>query len=93
MFILDVCVCVTVTVKFNIASMETQTQMHRMGLNPFLTFSIDTMLNLTVTLTQMQTSSGNTALVHSNLFYTTSLVKVQIRSDLTSHAIPLCHVH
>ena len=27
--------------KFNIASMETQTQMHRMGLNPFLTFYID----------------------------------------------------
>ena len=27
------------TSKFNIASMETQTQMHRMGLNPFLTFA------------------------------------------------------
>ena len=27
--------------KFNIASMETQTQTHRMGLNPFLTFYID----------------------------------------------------
>ena len=27
--------------KFNIASMETQTQMHRMGLNPFLTFYIE----------------------------------------------------
>ena len=56
-FTLDV--CVNVTVKFNIVSMETQTQTHRMGLNPFLTFSIDTMLNLTVTLTQ--TPSVNTA--------------------------------
>ena len=27
--------------KFNIASMEMQTHMHRMGLNPFLTFYID----------------------------------------------------
>ena len=27
--------------KFNIASMETQTRMHRMGLNPILTFYID----------------------------------------------------
>ena len=27
--------------KFNIASMETQTQTHRMGLNQFLTFYID----------------------------------------------------
>ena len=45
--------------------METQTQMHRMGLRPFLTFYIDTMLNLTVTLTQMQTqtSSVNRALI------------------------------
>ena len=36
-FTLDVsiCVCINVTVKFNIVSMETQTQMHRMGLNPF----------------------------------------------------------
>ena len=32
--------------KFNIASMETQTEMHRMGLNPFLTFYIDAMLNV-----------------------------------------------
>ena len=32
--------------KFNIASMETQTQMHRMGLNPFLTFYIVAMLNV-----------------------------------------------
>ena len=32
--------------KFNIASMETQTQTHRMGLNPFLTFYIDAMLNV-----------------------------------------------
>ena len=31
--------------KFNIVSMETRTQMHRMGLNPFLTFSIDAVLN------------------------------------------------
>ena len=31
--------------EFNIASMEMQTQMHRMGLNPFLTFYIDAMLN------------------------------------------------
>ena len=33
--------------RFNIASMETQTQTqtHRMGLNPFLTFYIDAMLN------------------------------------------------
>ena len=64
-FTLDVCVCVcvciNVTIKFNIVSMETQTQTHRMGLNPFLTFSIDTMLNLMVTLTQTQTSSVNTA--------------------------------
>ena len=43
MFTLDVCVCVYVNVKFNIVSMETQTQMHRMGLNPFLMFSIETM--------------------------------------------------
>ena len=58
-FTLDV--CVNITVKFNIVSMETQTQMHSMDLNPFLTFSIDKMLNLTVTLTQTQTSSVNTA--------------------------------
>ena len=32
--------------KFIIVSMETQTQMHRMGLNPFLTFYIDAMLNI-----------------------------------------------
>ena len=32
--------------KFNIASMETQTQMHRMGLNPFLMFYIVAMLNV-----------------------------------------------
>ena len=56
-FTLDVCVCVNVTVKFNIVSMETQTQTHRMGLNPFLTFSIDTMLNSPVTLTQIQTQT------------------------------------
>ena len=31
--------------KFNISSMETQTHTHRMGLNPFLTFYIDAMLN------------------------------------------------
>ena len=46
MFTLDVCVCVNVTVKLNIATMETQTQTHRMGLNPFLTFYIDAMLNV-----------------------------------------------
>ena len=36
-FTLDVCFCVSVnvTVKFNIVSMETQTQTYRMGLNPF----------------------------------------------------------
>ena len=36
-FTLDICfcICINVTVKFNIVSMETQTQMHRMGLNPF----------------------------------------------------------
>ena len=62
-FTLDVCVCVNVTVKFNIVSMETQTEIHRMGLNPFLMFSIDTMLNLTVTLMQTQTSSVNTVLI------------------------------
>ena len=28
-----------------------------------------------------------------DLDYTTSLVKVQIRSDRTSHAIPFCHAH
>ena len=39
MFTLDV--CVYVNVKFNIMSMETQTQMHRMGLNSFLMFSVD----------------------------------------------------
>ena len=63
-FTLDVCVCVNVTLMFNIVSMETQTQTHRMGLNPLLTFSIDTVFNLTVTLTktQAQTSSVNTAL-------------------------------
>ena len=32
--------------KFNIALMESQTQMHRMGLNPFLTFYIDAMLRV-----------------------------------------------
>ena len=32
--------------KFNIASMEMQTQTHRIGLNPFLTFYIDAMLNV-----------------------------------------------
>ena len=31
--------------KFNIASMETQTQKHRMGLIPFLTFYIDVVAN------------------------------------------------
>ena len=66
MFTLDVCVCVCInlTIKFNIVSMETPTQTHRMGLNPFCAFSIDTMLNLTVTLmqTQTQTSSVNRAL-------------------------------
>ena len=37
MFTLDVCVCVCINVNvlFNVASMETQTQMHKMGLNPF----------------------------------------------------------
>ena len=34
--------------KFTIASMETQTQMHRMGLNPFLTFYIDVDANANV---------------------------------------------
>ena len=34
--------------KFNIASMETQTQTHRMGLNPFLTFYIDVDANANV---------------------------------------------
>ena len=53
--------------------METQTQMHRTGLNPFLTFSIDTMLNLTVTLTQTQTSSVNTALLKVRLHQATPL--------------------
>ena len=33
------------TSPFNISSMEMQTHMHRMGLNPFLTFYIDTVLN------------------------------------------------
>ena len=49
MFTLDVCVCVCVCVErhrqFNIALMEMQTHMHRMGLNPFLTFYLDAMLN------------------------------------------------
>ena len=67
MFTLDVCVCICVnsTVKFNIVSMETQIQTHRMGLNPFCAFSIDAMLNLTVTLmqTQTHTSSVNIALM------------------------------
>ena len=31
--------------KLNIASMVSQTQTHRMGLNPFLTFYIDVMFN------------------------------------------------
>ena len=48
--------------KFSIVSMETQTKTHRMGLNPFLTFYIHTMLNLMVTQTQTQTSSVNIAL-------------------------------
>ena len=34
--------------KFNIALMETQTQTHRMGLNPFLTFYIDVDANANV---------------------------------------------
>ena len=34
----------TLPSKFNIASMETQT--HRMGLNPFLTFYIEVLLNV-----------------------------------------------
>ena len=34
--------------KFNIASMETQTQTYRMGLNPFLTFCIDVDANANV---------------------------------------------
>ena len=46
LFLLDVYVCVNITVKFNIVSMETQTQMYRMGLNPFLTFYIHIMLNV-----------------------------------------------
>ena len=33
-------VCINVTLKFNIVSMVTQTQMHRMDLNPFLMFYI-----------------------------------------------------
>ena len=32
--------------QFNIASMETQTQKHRIGLNPVLMFYIDAMLNI-----------------------------------------------
>ena len=32
--------------KFNIVSMEMQTQMHGMGLNPFLMFYIDAILNV-----------------------------------------------
>ena len=32
-------------------------------------------------------------LVHSDLFYTTSLVEVQSRSDAISHTLPICHVH
>ena len=32
--------------KSNIASIETQTKTHRKGLNPFLTFYIDVMLNV-----------------------------------------------
>ena len=35
LFTLDVCVCVNVTIKFNIASMVTQMQTQRIGLNPF----------------------------------------------------------
>ena len=56
-----VCVCVNVNVKLNIVSMETKTQTHRMGLNPFLTFYIDAMLNTDATQMQTQTSSVNKA--------------------------------
>ena len=45
MFTLDICVCVKRHRKFNTALMETQTHTQRMGLNPFLTFYIDAMLN------------------------------------------------
>ena len=46
-FTLDVCICVSVKhhYQFNIALMEMQMHTHKMGLNPFLTFYIDTMLN------------------------------------------------
>ena len=36
----------TSPLQFHIASMEMQTQTHRMGLNSFLTFYIDAMLNV-----------------------------------------------
>ena len=58
----------TLPSKFNIASMEMQTQMHRMGLNPFWMFYIDVDANANVrcehsfTLTQTQTSSVKTPL-------------------------------
>ena len=64
-FTLDVyvCVCVNVTVKFNIMSMENVKNGFRPILCVCVCVTIDTMLNLMVTLTetQTQTSSVNTA--------------------------------
>ena len=45
--------------KFNIASMETQTQTHRMGLNPLLTFYFDVDANANVRCEHTLTSSGS----------------------------------
>ena len=46
--------------KFNIASMETQTQTHRMGLNPFLMFYIDVDANANVRCEHALTHLGKT---------------------------------
>ena len=54
--------------KFIIVSMETRTQMHRMGLNPFLTLYIDAMLNIDANANVKceYTLKHKMTLVHSN---------------------------
>ena len=67
--------------KFNIASMETQTQTHRVGLNPFLMFYIDAMLNIAAN-----------ANIKSNLFKLCSHLKFTFAFAFASTS-PLRSIH